>query len=1650
LSREAIVRLAQALAPELPGRLSRMSHTPSISQPPEPPTATNAHAVPPHQESSAGFDQTIRRLRAELAATADRTRQARLLAQVADLEERSTDEAAAARDYLAAFNADPNFREPLEGLVRLLEKRRSLKNLGKLVGALVRAAASPDEKVRALLMRAAYQADVSGEVAEAKASALEATEVEGASTAEQASTWLALEVLAGRTGDPTTRVEALGHRVAHAHQPTWRALLMLDRAHLLEASGEVDPALALVEAARALESQATWAATATLEQMAQDHAGTPGTDEARARAELRARAIEDSATLIGQAMADAARGDAMGVPTWARKPERMVEAWLRLAEQRRSLGQADRAAATLDHALAHVATWGDSEEARTAEAAIASARVRIAELTADTGLAARLAEKRLATEKNGALAAALAMRIAEHAAAQGDAQRALESLSRAIASDPGCLPARALQLDLLADGGDPAAFAAQLEAFADHLATDEARGRAFLLASYVWSVRANDVAGAKAALSQAAMYGVAPGTTGRLARALASIAGDAAWYEEATKRLVAAGASEGEVVSLYVELVRIRHARQDAEGAAKALRELAGVPKGAWLARVLEAYLPDPPDVESDQDPEQTVSKAGGRARGAIEELATIEQDPSLARGLALVAALRAHAAGDKDGARRQLRVLADRDASDVLITSLLADFDRAAGDHGAAARAASEAAAATEDEALAAALHIEAAFERWREGDRKACVEELEAAVEAAPDAAKLVLGWTARGTELDPIEAHRKALDRAALAGVADARAIALERFAVEVGGGDAEAAADALRAVDRAPDGALGIAGALARLVWSQGTQDAEAMREAIVRIAARGPRALSLATAEQVRIAREANDGEELARAAARWFEAGGGVPAALEWLVAATSLGRPGDEKQACLAMASALTGDAREALIASAAQLEARIAPDGPTPMATGESAAVRLVNLELAPAGSDPRRRVAALTELGGALGDDASTDGWSLAGWSMLTTGDVDGAVAAFEKATAMRPGDLAAWEGLRTCGERAGDKALHARAAAELGARCGDAERGAAFWEEAALLWLEVGDDANADRALDASFGRDSKRAVAFDKRFRRVRDRKEHDKLLDMVARRLEVADEPREIEKLYWEQARVLREKGDQDGALTALEHVTMLDPDHVGALALLGEINIKRANFEPAAEALARLAALEAAPAKNRVTAGVAAVDLYENKLGRFDKALEVLMGLHRAKLSTLPVRERLARTAARTGSWKEATAILEELMFERPASEGRAEAARLAMAIHRDRLAQPQSAAPAIVKLLEESPTDGEAIDMLLQTEHPSAIRARLLANARAGLVEIVQTRPSDVANVKRLVNVARALGEDALQQAALGALLALGAADAQAEQTFAQLASRKGRTPQIAVGEKMLSAILAPGDEGAMSELFVLLGPTLTEALGPSLQGCGVTRRDRVDPRSGLTLRNEIAAWAGAFGIREFDLYVGGKDPLGVQGIPGEPPAIVVGSGVNAPLAPLTRARVAREVLGVVRGTTITRSRDDMTIAAIVVAACRLAEVPIEHPPYSVLAEVERLMGKAISRRTRKAMVDVCRAVVRAKADARAWSRRALASHDRVATVASGDASVVLSEVLGAALERLGPAVRGNARAEELLRFVLSPQYLEIRRSLGLEGVS
>src|SRR6185295_8808584 len=143
---------------------------------------------------------------------------------------------------------------------------------------------------------------------------------------------------------------------------------------------------------------------------------------------------------------------------------------------------------------------------------------------------------------------------------------------------------------------------------------------------------------------------------------------------------------------------------------------------------------------------------------------------------------------------------------------------------------------------------------------------------------------------------------------------------------------------------------------------------------------------------------------------------------------------------------------------------------------------------------------------------------------------------------------------------------------------------------------------------------------------------------------------------------------------------------------------------------------------------------------------------------------STLPVRERLARVAARAGSWDKATNILETLMNERDKREGRIEAARLGMSIWRDKLKVPVRATAAVTKLLDEAPDDAEAVDFVLATNFEQGFKVQKLGRARHTLLAALAQNPVDADRVELLSKLA-AFGQDnGLRQATLGCLVALG----------------------------------------------------------------------------------------------------------------------------------------------------------------------------------------------------------------------------------------------------------------------------------------------
>jgi tetratricopeptide (TPR) repeat protein len=684
----------------------------------------------------------------------------------------------------------------------------------------------------------------------------------------------------------------------------------------------------------------------------------------------------------------------------------------------------------------------------------------------------------------------------------------------------------------------------------------------------------------------------------------------------------------------------------------------------------------------------------------------------------------------------------------------------------------------------------------------------------------------------------------------------------------------------------------------------------------------------------------------------------------------------------------------------------------------------------------------------VGELLGAESTPLATALAGMNQLAYGDVAQALDSFRRVVDAHPEDIAGWEGLRAAAEAKGDRGTLAEACAALGDAVSDSAAGGRLRAQAAsILMDELSDPSRGEFALSRAVERDIRQAEAFDRLFRIVRQRKDDERLLELIARRLTVAEEPDEIAKLFWERARVLRGKGDREGALTALENVRMLEPDHVGALALSGEIFITVGRFEEAASHLAELAAHPAAPTQQRLMSGVAAVDLFENKLQDPSRALAVLTALHDAKLSTLPVRERLAKVATKAGAYEQAVQALELLMNERDTREGRMQAARLALAIYRDKLKRPSAAQGAVEKLLSEAPDDGEAIELLLSGAIPETRARPLLARAQTTLVQRPTDNPLDAERVAWLAKVAQFLGNMPQRQAALGALSAIGKGSSEVDKELAALDRRVANVPKIAIDDASLPNLADPDDRGAITELMRVLATTITEALGPSLQAFGVTKKERVEPRAGLPIRNEVAAWAGALGIGEFDLYVGGSDPGAVRALALEMPAIVVGSNVTAPLSPIHRQALARELYALRRGTTVLGHRETDDVAALIVAACRVGDVELNAPSFAMLGEFQRLLAKEASgwgsRQLRKVLPGLARAVADEAPDLLGWVRAATSSLDRMAAIAAGDVSWVLG---GRTRTPIGDGREERARAERLLAFVLSPTYLDLREQLGM----
>lgn len=1554
--------------------------------------------------------EAVKGLRAELEVVTDPQQRALLLHEVGVLEELHRDDHAAANDLLGAVNSATSLREPLEHLLSLVERRHSFQNLGKLLDRLGRVVTEPQEVARAQLARGDFSSDHRKDDDAARQAYLLAEQTGVLAGA----VWLSQELLGHRLNDAELSRRAASARAEATRDPTYRAALQLRAARGALFGGDEANGLVALQALSKGNGKGRLDALTLLEQYESSAGNLQHAAELReTRAQLLAESLERPDQL--ERVLEPHTAAAMA-----------TELWIRAAHDRRSLRQGERALANLANA-----------ERLLANNPAVSFAVIDAHADAGNWAGVSQAVNRLLEihDVKGSGKASLLARAAEAEANQGHDSEALLLLRQALEGDPENLMARAMQLHLLLEQQDLEHYAEALEAVA-HTATDDAsRARYFGLAALCWSQTKGNSEAARAALLQAAHAGTPQRTAARWARLLSTLARDPHWERDATERLLEAPEVE-EHYSARLQLARSAWLRSDSETVRRALTQLSNTEEGAWLGALLRAYQPlaggteTPPDAHED----------GIDALSALGDVSSAHER----RALMQIVALRRHRAGQLDSAREVLGDLHEQHPADAAVAVQLAHVLVEAGSQLMAAKVLSESGDAHADPEVAAALKLQAGILAWGSGDRQRAVGNFESASPLSTASSSGLLHWALRAADPDSPAARLKAL-RAALDSNGDTDVYALERFALGLGTAKTqpEKATEGLDAADEVSLGEGGAAVHLARALWPHSKQHAAALRH-LESQSERGEEiARALRFLEEKFTAKP--DPEKLTTLAATWARSNS-VAGLLEWLAQCMAQRATASECEARDALAEHLSGDARSCLEAGTALIRFLAEPTAPALLDSPHPAAA-LANLETSPPGCDPRRRALALAGTGQLLEDEHEALNLALSGYNELLAQKPEAAMASFRAVVKSFPGDVFGWEGLRLAAQQLEDRRSEAEACSRLGHLTEEPLVAARFFRNGASLLLDDLHDEPVGRiALRRAVELDISHKSSFKRWYAVLRERNDDQAIVELLERRIQTTNDATELSSLYWDRARSYRKLEQLDAALEELANLDLLDSAHVGARALRGEIFIRQNRYAQAAAQLSELASMSTAPDEQRLMSGIAAVDLYEDKLHDLTRAMEVLDALHQAGLETLAVRERLARATAKVRRWDDAARLLEELLMQRETPAGRVDAARLLMAIYRDQLHQPERAEAACEALLAEAPTDPEAIDFVLEGSLDEAPTQRLLERIRGSLLR-ADRGELDEEQLARAARVAENLDDLSLRQAALGALVSVGINDEDMRRELFDLDQRSQRQPQVVLAPAQFATMLAPADDGPLARLFALLGPYLPEVFGPTLKTLGVGRRQRLKPPAAADLRAELAAFTGAFGLGDFELYVGGPDPNSIIAVPDTKlPAFVVGANVAAPLNENQRWTLAQQVVGLVRGTSMLLQRDAAEGAALAAAACAVGKHPLPGPSFAMLGEFTRALERGLPRRMRKELAEVAAEVLQHEQDPRAFVVAARASLDRAAAVAVGDISwIVLSRQERQTQDRSFDAPT-ERRVWTLIRFVLSDSFMLLRQQLGM----
>lgn len=1588
-------------------------------------------AIEQSPPASGSPEERVATLRAELEASADKTRQALVQYEIGHVMQYAMgNEAQAVREYLAAYNLDPAFRPPLIALVQIFERRRSTKNLARLYDAEARSATTPREAASALTDRAVLMAD-QGDAE----GALELLRTAFSQASEATDIALLLEHELLLAGHEAEAMEVAATRADLVKDPVLSTLLHLEIARHQHANDDVDGALGTLRQAVGSGS-ARWRILAELERIARLHQRWPELVvalEGRARiAAMNARG-EDHGQHSGAhsvlKLQDAERASGLAAALFSEAGR------LRMNQ----LGDPAGALSDFDSAIA----------LRPEDAALQYARMLACELAGDPDGAAEHAEK-LLEGVTGPDAAALRFRLAEKAQVEGNVEAALDALQRARTDDPSSAAISAMYDDLVRGTGDTAAAVEALEA---------AGGEGDVLAQRLWEAATlvarvlRDAERARSLYVHAAQAASDPATIRREGFAAALALGDAAGAKAHGEALLDLDLEAPEKSALLREMVELNHLVLDDAAAVKAVleRALTAPEAAAWagdltrvraaldgsdglLAKAHRALADRASDAETAAAHLCAAARAQARSGdedGAVETLrAALEKSPTHPYAVALLEEV-LRARGDADEVVRLLREAAEKaDAPRAAETQLLlaGAASEAANDHEKAAQSYRQA-AERDPTSLAPMLALKRLAET--KDDLTLTRQALEGLSQREIAASEPGRHTLALGEHYDLFDGKPELAEKpllTALASESTALAAAVDLALLPIVGdpdGDrAHARFEGLeRLLQHASDEARpGVLREAVSVALREG--DAEAAGRLLAELRERAPddRFSPIARLKQLALARAVTpDGEGTLEARAD------------AWM----ALGRATDDPevsaelllQGLRSQVFGLGEDASDDAVIVAHEILST-AP---------ESMAAAVAVDESLRAGDDPDGRADA---LGSFL--DAGTQTGRLAleaarGRALAAAGHSREALEVLLRVAVTEKDDLASWEAIRVCARDCEAWEPLVESCDRLAHLLDDEELVMVLLEEsAAALMDELEQDARAERRLRRILAIDPARPIAYGRLHDLLAEREDDEGLLELVSNRIELVDAPEELTKLFYEQARLLRSLGMREDALGSLDNLLMLDGDHLGGLALLVELQVQLENWGGAVEALRSLAGAADVPGSQQRIARLGAADFLQNKLGDLDGALAELEALHEGELADLEIYERAANVAVELERYDAATQNLSRAVELAPSPGAVAKLERRIGRILAEQAGQPEQAVAAYERALTAAPTDVKAGDALAELLNGPAL-IQMSQRFEQAVRGQLQHDPTDESNLRKLMRAAQWREDHGLARTVLSALVVLGHGTDEEGASIPPAAGRpRGAFDEASLGR--LSEGIVHGPAGGMARAIAEAAAEM-DGLEPSSFGMG--RGDLV--KGEHPLKTELAAICQAFGLPAPELYVGGSQAALLDIAPYYKGKLTfaAGSSVTPPLTADQRFTLGVLVFGAKLGLAPYVRRGPDGAATVLFAAAAAAEVPLPAGQGRAgLSEGTRRIYKAMPRRVRKSLP----ALVSQVGDGRpleqwAWGLHSAAA--RAGLLISNDLETGLLRVIGASDAE---SVASTQAGTDVLLFWLAPETLELRRKLGL----